>query len=539
VLGIALGVTLVLAVFSSVIFTEVFADSLIVNFDKEFYDFGDSLIISGEIQEIRMPVIAMSIYDPDGKILSANNLEISSEKTFDKTILLDSPFYEKTGEYLVKLDYGAISENHYFMVEGLFSEPEILIEEIVEPEIILLYTEEKQYTDKDVVKITGLVSVMDSPTALIGIYDPFGMPAGFYFGSIDSNLEFTTSFLVKDGVNFRVDGTYSVKAHYAESEATSFFDYYKVPLVVVNDLSENQIDENEAVDKPIDESTNDADTSNEDIKDSKVQTSDSQDDSNSVIESTPIESKQIPKNSIASTKNILEKTPIKKINDLEIKETKIVEEKISSNKIKKENNLTVEDVELGKLLNQIKLECDSSTYTDTISYYDGMGPALYRLCNFDSSLNFFNESLVDNPNDVEILVNKGSTLGKLGYYSEAIVYYDHAIKIDPSFLPAKNNKANALANLGNYNDAVFLYDEILEQNPNYLTARKNLEIVLSSNFDIDRTVSLSNVENTSDPKSSFSDNILILDSEKQKPNNFFDEVGIAFSTLGSLFGFLN
>ena len=144
-----------LAVFSSVIFTEVFADSLIVNFDKEFYDFGDSLIISGEIQEIRMPVIAMSIYDPDGKILSANNLEISSEKTFDKTILLDSPFYEKTGEYLVKLDYGGISENHYFVVEGLFSEPEIIIEEIVEPEIILLYTEEKQYTDKDMTDVVN------------------------------------------------------------------------------------------------------------------------------------------------------------------------------------------------------------------------------------------------------------------------------------------------------------------------------------------------------------------------------------------------
>ena len=229
-----------------------------------------------------MPVITMSIYDPDGKILSANNLEISSEKTFDKTILLNSPFYEKTGEYLVKLDYGTISENHFFLVEGLFSEPEILIEEIIEPEIILLYTEEKQYTDKDIVKITGLVSAIDSPTALIGIYDPFGMPVGFYFGSIDSNLEFTTSFLVKDGVNFRVDGTYSVKAHYDKSEAISFFDYYKV-LPVVEDSTEN-LDENKIMDEPIDESTNNADTSNED---------DSKDDSNSTIESTPIESKQI------------------------------------------------------------------------------------------------------------------------------------------------------------------------------------------------------------------------------------------------------
>jgi hypothetical protein len=79
----------------------------------------------------------------------------------------------------------------------------------------------------------------------------------------------------------------------------------------------------------------------------------------------------------------------------------------------------------------------------------------------------------------------------------------------------------------------------LKQNPNYLTARENLEIVLSSNLDITRTVSELTVENTSDPKSSFSKNITILDSEKQKPGNFFDEVGIAFSTLGSLFGFLN
>lgn len=529
-LGIVFGVTLVLAVFSSVIFTEVFADSLIVNFDKEFYDLGDSLTISGEIPEIGMPVIAMSIYDPDGKILSANNLEISPEKTFDKTILLDSPFYEKTGEYLVKLDYGPISENHYFLVEGLFSEPEILTEEIVESEIISLYTEEKQYTDKDVVQITGLVSAIDSPTALIGIYDPFGMPVGFYFGSIDSNLEFTTSFLVKDGVNFRVDGTYSVKAHYDESEATSFFDYYKVPPVDVDDSSDHQTDENEIIDESIDESTND-DTSNEDVDNLK-------DDSNST-ESTPNESKQISNNDVVSTKNISEKIPIKKTNDVEIKETEIIKEKISPNKIKKENNLTVEDVELGKLLNQIKLECDSSTYVDTISYYDGMGPALYRLCQFDSSLNFFNESLVDNPNDVEILVNKGSTLGKLGYYSEAIVYYDHAIIIDPSFLPAKNNKANALVNLGNYNDAVFLYDEILAQNPNYLTARQNLETVLSLNFDIDRTASLSNVENTSNSKSFVSENILISDSEKLESSNFFDEVGIAFSSLSSLFDFLN
>ena len=85
------------------------------------------------------------------------------------------------------------------------------------PEIIIFILTKNNTLTKIVIKITGLVSVLDSPTVLIGVYDPFGMPAGFYFGTIDSNLEFSTSFLVKDGVNFRVDGTYSIKAHYAET----------------------------------------------------------------------------------------------------------------------------------------------------------------------------------------------------------------------------------------------------------------------------------------------------------------------------------
>ena len=121
-----------------------------------------------------------------------------------------------------------------------------------------------------------------------------------------------------------------------------------------------------------------------------------------------------------------------------------------------------------------------------------MGPALYRLCKFDSSLNFFNESLVNDPNNIEILVNKGSALGKLGYLTEAILHYDQAIAIDPTFLPAKNNKANALANIGKYDEAILLYNEILEINPQYSTVRSNLEIVLPLTISHTNVINLSN-----------------------------------------------
>ena len=89
--------------------------------------------------------------------------------------------------------------------------------------------------------VTGLVSSVETPTVLIGIYDPFGLPAGFYFGTINSDLEFSTNFLVKSGVNFRTEGTYSVKAHYGESEAKSFFDYYEnIPDTTTENIPEQQ-----------------------------------------------------------------------------------------------------------------------------------------------------------------------------------------------------------------------------------------------------------------------------------------------------------
>ncbi|MFQ5476654.1 MAG: tetratricopeptide repeat protein, partial [Nitrosopumilus sp.] len=305
-------------------------------------------------------------------------------------------------------------------------------------------------------------------------------------------------------------------------------DYHEVPPTIIEDVIEEDVIEEDVIEEDvIEEDVIEEDVIEEDVIESNDQivsnTSNIQSTEETIIEDkSDLESEN---NSII--KDVVEEIPQQQTN-------------ISENK--KQNNLSVEDIELGQLLNQINLECDSSTFTDTISYYDGMGPALYRLCKFDSSLNFFNESLIGNPNDVEILVNKGSTLGKLGYFSEAIVYYDQAIDIDPHFLPAKNNKANALANLGNSGDAILLYNEILEENPNYITASKNLEIALSQSSNShninDRSLK-SNTYNIIYPESSLPETINSTNHEKQKPTNFFEEVSLAFSSLGSLFSFLN
>ena len=54
-LGYLLGTAIVLAGLTPFIVTEIFADSFVVDFDKEQYVIGDSLIISGEILDFGMP----------------------------------------------------------------------------------------------------------------------------------------------------------------------------------------------------------------------------------------------------------------------------------------------------------------------------------------------------------------------------------------------------------------------------------------------------------------------------------------------------
>jgi tetratricopeptide (TPR) repeat protein len=492
------------------IISQSFADSILVEFDKLEYYTGDSITISGQILDFKMPVIALSIYDPDGKIISANNVEINSDGIFSKIFTLDSPFYDKSGEYKVKLNYGKITQNEFFTMLGKNFDSEIILTQPINPEIIFLSTDQIEYTDNDIITITGFVSGMGQPSVLVGIYDPFGTPTGFYTEQINSNFEFSRSFLVKSGVNFKTDGTYSIKVHYGESEKTTTFNFYKqIPL-----FSDNDLIGNDSIENPID----------------------------GITKSDPIDTTTISKSDPPITKDnsiILNSDDsfLAENNPKENTKTKSSETNMQN---RKHDNLSVEDIELGKLLNQINLECDNNKFTDIISYYDGMGPALYRLCKFEQSLIFFDDSLIKDPNNFEVLTNKGSTLGKLGRFSESIIYYDKALEINPDFIPAINNKANALANMGKYDQSVSLYMDAIEKNPDFQTARKNLTLVLSE-MSSENTILPTAQESLS--KEIPSKNVFQTQQssklQTEQSSNFFEEIGVVFSSLGSLFGFLN
>ncbi len=213
-------------------FADDFGDVKILSAtDKSFYETGELLFFSGQVEEKTMPILALRVYDPHGVILSANNVEIKEDSTFSKMIPLNSPFYDELGTYLMKIDYGKLQKEITFEIisDNFFDETIFFdFEEPLTLEIITLDSDKEIYTDNDIITITGSVSLIEEPSVLIGIHDPFGTPTGFYFGTINSDNEFIVSFLAKAGVNFKVDGTYDVTTYYGDSKEIAYFDFIEL-----------------------------------------------------------------------------------------------------------------------------------------------------------------------------------------------------------------------------------------------------------------------------------------------------------------------
>jgi tetratricopeptide (TPR) repeat protein len=453
--------------------------------DKELYYTGESMEVSGYIVDRSMPEIAMSVYDPDGVILSANGVELQADDGFAKTISLDSPFYDKSGTYLIKFDYGQKSDQLTFDVIGTqIIQEEVPVPEIV-PEVLFLSTDKARYADNEFITLSGMVSAMGDPSILIGVYDKNNSPTGFYTPRIDSDLSFSISFLTKSGVNFKTPGKYFAKAHYGESKETASFEFVSSPHV------------------------------------------------------TPANNPNPATPQITLQPKITQQVPKQK------EETKIdfAPQKPSSTPVietrqEEQDNLSVEDKQLGEMLNEITLNCDYVEYTDSIVYYDGMGPALMRLCSYEQAISYFDKSLIKEPNDVGVITNKATAYSKLGKIDMALEYYDAALEIKPSYLPALNNKANALAQMGKFEESILIYNSILEKDPTYSISQANLQkaseglVEYAKNHNQDE----SEIVNLGDADDSAGASIINYAKEPEKQPSLIDHIGNIFA---GLFGFLS
>ncbi|NDF25275.1 MAG: tetratricopeptide repeat protein [Thaumarchaeota archaeon] len=440
----------VLCLFAAV---PAFADQewLIAQTDKDQYSTGQDMEISGFVMNDGLPQITIKIYDPENDVVGAYNVELEPDDTFTKIVSLDSPSYDQSGLYLIEFQYGDQTDDLFFEVVGAPKQaPTPISQPGSAPEVLLVTTDKGTYHDNDFVTISGLVSDIDEPTILIGIFDPDNFPAGFYTPKINSDQEFEVSFLAKSGINFKKTGTYTIKANYGTSKITTTFGFADQPLAktIPNDnipappitpppqiiLNPTPVDAPKPADTP------------------------------KVIPKIQ-KSAQISQPAIVPTKqSIPQDTP---------QPIPVIQN--SKPTTQNEPDLTPKEKEIGEVLNKITLDCDGSSYTDSIIYGQGMGPALMRLCNYDQAVSYFERALAKDPYNPEILTNLGSALSKQGKFDDALQNYNLALKKDPNYISALNNKANVLAETGNLEQAITIYNKILDQDRENQLARQNLQ----------------------------------------------------------------
>jgi tetratricopeptide (TPR) repeat protein len=289
-------------------------------------------------------------------------------------------------------------------------------------------------------------------------------------------------------VNFKTPGTYYVKAHYGESKETTDFEFVDSP-------------------KPSPSSTQ---NSRDPVPKPKPQ----------VTQPTP---------------NQQETKPV----EYKPQKAEPVPKQTTKEPEREPDNLSVEDKQLGEMLNEITLNCDYSDYADTIVYYDGMGPALMRLCNYEQAISYFDKSLIKEPENVEVITNKATAYSKLGKIDLALEYYDIALGIDPNYLPALNNKANVLAQLGKLEEAILIYNSILDENPEYSISQDNLQKARENLVEYAKSKVSDKAKSSavSLDSSTESDSLPVnYVEEPKKPSNIIEQIGSLFA---GFFGFLS
>ncbi len=98
---------------------------------------------------------------------------------------------------------------------------------------------------------------------------------------------------------------------------------------------------------------------------------------------------------------------------------------------------------------------------------------------YKEAITYFDKVLESDPENVQALINKGTTLGFLKKHSDAIYYFDKVLEIEPNKISALYSKGTALSNLEEYVEALYYFDKVLEIEPNNISALYNKGTTLS------------------------------------------------------------
>ena len=110
---------------------------------------------------------------------------------------------------------------------------------------------------------------------------------------------------------------------------------------------------------------------------------------------------------------------------------------------------------------------------DDIETLINKGSSCNDIQNYTLALEVLERAIELNPNISEAWSNKGIALSHLHFYEKALSAYEVAIKLNGSYFEAYSNKGVALASLKRYDEALAHYDKALSLKPDYAQGWSN------------------------------------------------------------------
>ena len=95
-----------------------------------------------------------------------------------------------------------------------------------------------------------------------------------------------------------------------------------------------------------------------------------------------------------------------------------------------------------------------------------------------TALEFYNQSLVADPDYTRAWIDKGDVLIQLNRTTEAILAYDSALALDNDLAIVWNSRGEALMAMKNYTAALESFNNALRIAPKYSAAKENRDLVL-------------------------------------------------------------
>lgn len=115
---------------------------------------------------------------------------------------------------------------------------------------------------------------------------------------------------------------------------------------------------------------------------------------------------------------------------------------------------------------------------DNIELIYNKGLALLENEDFEKAIKCFDDVLKQDPNNINVINDKGASLLALGNYEGAEKYFNMALKLDPKFIISLFSKGNLYLDTENYSEALDYYKKTVKIAPDFVEAWFNYGLCL-------------------------------------------------------------